>query len=266
MAGFSFLSAALLVVMLAPLPAWAQVGADDRAEILRLARLRGATEADVAPLIREVNGAVDRGLPQPPLVNKVKEGLSKGHPPARVQAVLTDLVRHMEAARELLGAVPDEGARARATVVLGEALFRGVTRDEFLELRRYVEQGAARPDAERLALGARTWSILKEAGFSASDALPLVADAVRLGFRDSDMMALAREATARREDRAATPVDALRDAVRRGQPERPPRDAHDVPERPRAERPRAPERPAERPPAPERPPARERVDRPERPR
>lgn len=246
MARSSFRSVLLFTAILAALPAWAQVGAGDRAEIVRLAESRGGTEADVAPLIQAVNGAVDRGLPQPPLVNKVKEGLSKGYPPARVQAVLSDLVGRMDGAREMLGSVPDEAMRARAIVVLAEALGRGITRDEFLELRRLVEDGGPPPEAERLAQGAKSWALLREAGFPAADALPLVAEAVRQGFRDTELIALAREAALRREDLAATGLGTLRDAVRRGErPERLfPRDAPDTPERsPRVERPPAPERP-----------------------
>jgi hypothetical protein len=251
-----FRSLTLLAAMLVAVPAWGQVSTADRADIVRLAQARGAGEADVQPLLQEVDRAVQRSLPSAPLVNKVKEGLAKGFPPARVLTVLRDFVANMDTARDMLGNVPDESARLRATIVLTEALSRGMTRAEFDELRRLTEQNGAAQGGDRLALGARTWAALKEAGFPGSTALPLVAEAVRQGFRDADLLALAREATTRRQELSASDLTALREAVRRGErPERlfPPREAPETPERTRTERPAAtptrpeaqrPERPA----------------------
>ena len=239
------------LVLLAASPARAQVSASDRAEIVRLAQSRGVVEAAVTAIVEDVDRAAAQGIPQTPLLNKVKEGLSKGHPPARVQGVVKELISQMETAREMLGTVPDAAMRVRAIVVLAEAIGRGVTGPEFQELRRLTEQPTS-PAADRLALGAKTWALFKEAGFTTTSALPLVAEAVRQGFRDADMMTLAREATSRRQDLSPAGLERAREAVRRGErPERvfPPRDATQTPERPRTERPATPERPA----APERP-------------
>jgi hypothetical protein len=252
----SFLSALLVAAILTPCAASAQVSARDRGDVLRQAQSRGLAEADVAPLIDEVDRAGARGLPQTILLNKVREGIAKGYPPARVHEAVRTLVGYLDTAREMIGSVPDDAMRVRAAVTLAEALSRGITRAEFVELRRLAEDGGPPRAAEGLAHGARFWALLKEAGFTPRDALPLVAETVRQDFRASEVTALAREMVARRED-LATParLEALREAVRRGdRAERllPPRDAQGAVERPRQERP-APTRPER-----ERPPSRER--------
>ena len=211
-----FRSAALVVMVVAAAPAWAQVRPEDRAEIVRLAQSRGFAEPAVLPLLEEADRAVQQGLPSAPVVNKIKEGLSKGYPPPRVLPVVRDLIGQMDTARTILGNVPDEAVRTRAMLVLTEALGRGVTRAEVEELRGLLDQGAAPP--ERLAQGARAWALMKEAGLLRTEALSLVAEAVRQGFRDAELLSLAREAAARREVPA-------------------------TPERPRVERPAVPERP-----------------------
>ena len=244
MAGFSFRNALAALLLLVPLAATAQVGPGDREEIVRLAQSRRIPEADVAPLVDEVSRASERGLPQATLLNKVKEGLSKGYPAARVHEVLKDLIGQLDAARDMLGTTGDEAMRTRAIVMLAEALGRGVTRDEFEELRKLAADGGTPRQSESLAIGARFWALLKEAGFTTA-ALPLVAETVRQDYRAADIVSLARDMAARREElTAGTRLDALRQAVRRGErPERllPPRDAGTI-ERPRAERPQPPDR------------------------
>lgn len=236
MAKFLCLSVWLAAALLMPRHAWSQITAADRAEIVRLAQQRGAGDAAVAPIIQDIDAAAQRGLPQTPLVNKVKEGLAKGHPAARIHVVVKDLAGHLDRARGLLGSSTD-AAGARAIVVLGEALFRGVTPAEVSELQRLLQQGTAPAAAERLALGAQTWATLREGGVAPTTGLPLVADAVRAGAREADLARVARDAV----------------AARRGD---------GAPVRPRVERPSAPERPS----VPERPARPERVEppRPER--
>jgi hypothetical protein len=250
-AGSSFRSALVVGVLLLPSLALGQISGADRDEVLRLGQTRGLSTADLTPLLQEIERASERGLPQPTLLNKAKEGISKGYPPSRVLGVVREFVGHLDTAREAIGAVGDEAARTRTTVMLAEALLGGVTRVEFQEIRRLAEEGGAAPRAEGLAVGARFWMLLKQAGFTTS-ALPLVAETVRQDFRAADVTALAREMAARRDNLAAADrLEALRQAVRRGErPERilPPRDAQRPVERPRIEPQRAPERPqAERP-------------------
>lgn len=242
-------SAALVVVLLTPCAALAQVSEADRAAIARLGQSRGVAQADLAPLVDEVSRAGERGLPQQPLLNKVKEGLAKGHTAVQVLAVVRDLAGHLDSARGLLGPAVSDAARTRATVMLAEALLKGVTRPEFERLRELAETGGAPTRSEGLAVGAQFWALLKEGGFSDS-VLPVVAEAVRQEYRAADVATLAREMVVQRADLAtADRLDGIRDAVRRGErPERvlPPRDARPVrPQRPeRTERPERPERPA----------------------
>lgn len=218
MARSLFPSVVLLAAALLPQPAASQI-----------------SDADIA----QVAGLAEQlGVPQAPLVNKFKEGLAKGYPAARVHGVVKELAGHLVRARELLGTAADNAMGARAVVILGEAFFRGVTRDEMTELRRLLEQDGTVPAADRMAMSAQTWATLREGGVAASTGLPLVADAVRQGAREAELARLAREAlTTRRADGA--------------------------PARPRTERPAAPERP-ERPATPERPAAPDRPLRPER--
>jgi hypothetical protein len=250
-----FLSALLLAM--GSLPAAAELRPEERQEVVTLAESRGHPAGDVAPLLEEIERAAAAGLPPAPLFNKVKEGLAKGVPPARVHTVLRDIAARMTTARRILGdtRAADE---ARAVEVLGEALGRGATPEEVAEIAR-LTQTAPASDPTALAFGAKCWALLKEAGIAASDGLPLVADAVRQGFRGPELMLLAREVGRRRDDFASgrASLDAIRQGVQRG--ERPERLF--PPERgTRVERPETPER--DRPEAPER--TRDRTDRPAR--
>ena len=259
MAAWSFLSALALATMLAPAGAAAELAAQHRRDIARLAESRGVAAGEVAPLVEEIDRAASRGLPAGPLANKVKEGLAKGVPPARVQTVLRGLVGNMDSAVGLLGTVPDAALRARAIEVLAEALGRGVTAEDVKRLA----QGAGAAPAESLAFGAKGWALLREAGIPSDDGVALMSEAMRHGFRSADLLALAREVSRRRDEFASgrASLDAVREAVRRGErPERvmPPERVEwrerapvpPVPERPE----RPPEPPAERPDRPERPP------------
>jgi hypothetical protein len=262
MRAWSFRSA--LVVALTPGLLAAEVPMRDRQDITRLAESRGVASADLAPLLADIDRAASRGLPQEALVNKLKEGLAKGVPPVRVHAVLRDIVGHMDRASGLLGPVADAALRARAIEVLAEALGRGVTPDDVTRLAR-LAQGSTPATAESLAFGAKGWALLREAGITSDDGVPLMAEAMRQGFRSADILSLAREVSRRRDDFTSgrMTLESVREAVRRGErpervlpPERPERPERVAPERPETpERPeRPPEPPSERPERPERPP------------
>jgi hypothetical protein len=158
MRAWSFRSA--LLVALVPGLLAAEVPMRDRQDITRLAEARGVAFADVAPLLGDIDRAAARGLPQDVLVNKLKEGLSKGVPPARVHAVLRDIVGHMDRASGLLGPVADAGLRTRAIEVLAEALGRGVTPEDVTRLAR-LAQGKTPATAESVAFGAKGWALLR---------------------------------------------------------------------------------------------------------
>ena len=256
-------SRSLIAAALLTAPAAAEIGPAERQEIARLAEARGTAPSDVAPLVDEIDRAAARGLPATSLLNKLKEGLSKGVPPARVHGVLRDMASRMDVARDLLGAVPDEAARTRSIEVLAEALGRGATAADVKEIARLAKTDGG-PSSESLAFGAKSWALMREAGIPAAGGVGLVVEAMRQGFRPAELLTLAREVGARREDfeTGRLSLDAVREAVRRGErpervlppqrPERPQRPP-DRPERP-ADKPERQQPPAERPERPERPP------------
>lgn len=217
-AGLWFRSVLLVAALALPAEVAAQVSPEDRQDIVRLAGLRGATEADVAPLLQEIDQAAERGLPQSALLNKAKEGLSKGHPPARVHAVVRDIAGHLDTAREVIGSVADSTAGTRAMGLVARALAGGVTRAEVTRLRQLIDDGGPPADAERLALGVRFWAHLREAGLPPRETLPLVAETIRQNYRAADLTRLAREMTARGAE-LATParIEALHQAIARGE-------------------------------------------------
>ena len=228
----------------------AEVGPKDREDILRLAKARGRSAADAEALVEEVDRASARGLPQPPLVNKLKEGLAKGIPPARVQAVLRDLAGRLDRARELLGESRDASGSSRAIEVLADALGRGLTAEDVREIERQLRGGGSRPDTEILAFGAKSWALMREAGVDPQDGLSLLVEAVRQGYRAMDLLTLARELGRHRAElsRGQMNLEAVRESIRRGDPpERlfPTRDDRERPDRIPPERPTRvrPERP-----------------------
>lgn len=252
----------------------------DLQEIVQLRAARGRTADEINPLLEQVSQAVDHGLPPGPLLNKIKEGLSKGVEPPRIEAALRDLTGRLETARDLLkelggkpGAAGPGGGQDRALEVMAEALARNITPVEVREIERLGRQGGQPPTPEALAYGAKGLALMKEAGI---DGRPLVGEALRQGFRPQDLVALGREiksagrefsenpARLREIQRAIESGKRLDDIIpelrsglrlepadrgrRSGRPER-----FDRPERPdRPDRPERPERPA-RPDRPERP-------------
>ncbi|MER3423696.1 MAG: hypothetical protein C4293_11155, partial [Nitrospiraceae bacterium] len=63
----------------------------DREEIGRLRVLHNRSAEDVDALVKQVEEAGARGLPQEPLLNKIKEGLAKGVEPKQIESVLRDM-------------------------------------------------------------------------------------------------------------------------------------------------------------------------------
>jgi len=257
------LSVAGLVIALAPLAAHAQVSPQDRAEILQLQALRGAPAGEFDPLFAEIEAAGTRGLPSRPLVNKIKEGVAKGVPAPRIGTVVRDMAGRLDSARALLdgrGPAPQEAAasRARGIELIGEALGRGVTRDDILAIDRIARERGTVPNAESLASAAKGLAILKEGGFALPDSRSLVGEALREGFRPVDLLDLARDLVLQRRERPEHPpsLQDIRDGIARGEridrllpPERPPDrirpgDGPSRPDRPEtSDRPETPDRP-----------------------
>lgn len=208
-------------------PLWAQsIAPQDRAEIVRLRVARGGDADDVSVLIEQANKAGERGLPQDPIVNKIKEGLAKGVDPKRIEPVVRDLVSRLEYARDLVRQLGEGGLvelspsnRARAVEAFGDALSRGVSPEEAKELGRLAQGGKQKPTPEILASGAKGFALLKEAGVASNDALSLVGEAVRQGYRSGEVLDLAREMKRRGADiqDGRVSVQAVKEAVSRGE-------------------------------------------------
>jgi hypothetical protein len=271
-----------LCSVVVPATTWAQVVSPaDRDTLVRLRVERGGRAEDVEALLRRVEEASTKGLPAEPLTNKIREGLAKGADPIRIDAVVQQMVVHLETSDRLLRelAAPGQGRGANLTL-LAEALGGGVTPEEVREISRTAQTGGApvTPVAlvapDRLVSAAKGLSFIKSARLSPDDGTAVMVEATRRGFRPSELLELGRDVKRRERDYQVGRANlrALRDAIARG--DRPeqlfPGSRAETAERP-ATRPEAPavrpepvERP-ERPQVPERPQPTERPQRPERP-
>lgn len=207
-----------VAIWAAPLPQ------HDVNEISRLGESRGLSKEQVNRLIEHASQAGDRGLPSRTILNKIKEGLAKGVPPARVAPVLKDMVGKLEKAREVLGDLVGSGkgrnhGRQHAMEVLAEALGRGVKPDDVRAIGQSSGQGKGKLTRESLAFGAKGLALTKEAGLSGKDGISLVGEAVRQGYRPNEILDLGREIKKRgrefREDRSR--IRSLKKAIERGE-------------------------------------------------
>jgi hypothetical protein len=194
----------------------------DLDDIARLSAAQGRSAEEVKPLVDLATKAGERGLPPGPLVNKIKEGLAKGVEPARIEPVLREMAGRLETAQETLKELSGRGlvdagssGRQRAVEVLAEALARGASPDEVRQIGRLAQEGKPRLTPDALASGAKSLAVMKEGGVPAREGLSLVADALRQGFRPSELADLSRELK-RRGREGRLPLQAVQDAVKRG--------------------------------------------------
>jgi hypothetical protein len=247
------------------------VSAADREALVRLRTDRGGRAEEVDALIRQADEVAAKGLPAAPLTNKIREGLAKGHDPKRIELVVRQITTHLETAdRLVLETEPSSSASAReaSLVLLAESLGSGVTENDVRELRRLAQSSEA-PAVSSDALGsaAKALAFIKQANLPMTEAVTLIAEAVRQGYRSHEVLDLGRDVM-RRESEYRTGRASLRalwEAIASGaRPEQLFREARPgVVERPGTARPEPVERP-ERPsrPEPSRP---ERPVRPDRP-
>jgi hypothetical protein len=257
------------------------VAPPEREALIQLQTSRGGRAQDVDALIRVADEAAAKGLPSAPVVNKIREGIAKGVPPARINPVVQQLVEHLQTADGIVreGQVPAAAAeRAAAVTLLAEALGAGVTPAEVRDLRRQAQAAGQPPmPAEAVASAARGLGFIKDARLPVADGSAVIAEAARRGFRGSDLLDLGREIKRRETDYQSGRVTlrGLRDAIARGDrlerlfPDRPanvdrpagrpdvPAGATDRPVRPETtQRPATPDRPQPDRPQPDRPPGR----------
>jgi hypothetical protein len=250
------------------------VSAADRETLLRLHVDRGGRAETVDALIRVANEASAQGVPSASLVDKIREGLSKGAAPQRIEAVVRQMATHLEAADRLIRESDPAAGRTPAgpaVTLLAEAFGGGVTLAEARELARQSQAPGKPVATDMLASAAKGLSFIKEARLRSADGIAVMAAGVRQGFRPYQILDLGREVkrheTDFRDGRAS--LQALRDAIARGERpeqifrqnrietvERPaatrPEPVRERPERERVERPQPVERP-QRPEQPQRP-------------
>ncbi|WP_447977462.1 hypothetical protein [Candidatus Nitrospira bockiana] len=204
------------------------ISPQDRGEIERLRTAHNRPAEDVEALLGQVTRAAERGLPDEPLLNKVKEGLAKGVEPKRIETVLRDMAARMETAQAVLDELgrregPADSGRRRAVEMLADAMARGMTADDARELVRQTREAKIRTSEEAFAAAAKGVAVMKEAGVPFKDGASLQAEALKQGFRSADLLELAREIKRRgREIQDGTlSLTQVQDAVRRGErPER----------------------------------------------
>jgi len=139
-------------------------------------RLDSATQVNV---MRSVDSARTRGLPVEPLVDKALEGATKRAAGPRIQAAVSALLRRLELARDALA--PNPGPRDIAAGA--DALAYGATREALTAMR------AIRPN-ESVAVPLGVLTQLVASGVSVARATRAVADLLRRGARDEQLIAL----------------------------------------------------------------------------
>lgn len=239
------------------------VTAPEREALARLRVERGGRADDVDALVRLANDAAAKGLPTKPLVSKIREGISKRHEPAQIEAVVRQMTDHLETASSFFRESPRNAEWDAAVTDLADVLGRGVTPDEVGALQREAQGPGKSPvSPDSLAGAAKGLSSIKEAKLPTEEGTAVMVEALRQGYRSNDMVDLGREIKRRerdyREGRAS--LTALRDAIARGaRRDRLFTDGRRAVERPAATRPDATgttrdrAQPPERPTRPERP-------------
>jgi hypothetical protein len=139
-------------------------------------RLDSATNAVV---MRSVDSARTRGLPIEPLVDKALEGATKRAAGPRIQAAVSALLRRLEIARDALAPNPSP----RDIAAGADALAFGATREALATMR------AIRPN-ESIAVPLGVLTQLVASGVSVSRATRTVAELLRRGARDEQLIAL----------------------------------------------------------------------------
>jgi len=153
-------------------------------EVRTMLMARGAPEDFVDQVTTIVEQAEESQLPTEPLISKALEGWAKrGRVPAdRVIAVMTQLQGRLRVGRELAlgaGLEPPPGAVVAAA---GEALGRGMNREDVLEI---IE---AAPGPEAAATGLTVASALTAQGLERAAAVRAVGDAYRGGRTPEEVL------------------------------------------------------------------------------
>ncbi|HKN64677.1 MAG TPA: hypothetical protein VJW73_00275 [Gemmatimonadaceae bacterium] len=150
------------------------------AQDARANRLDGKLDLETQTVVlRTLDSARTRGLPMEPLVDKALEGATKRAAGARIQAAVSSLLGRLEAARDALAPNPTP----RDITAGADALAFGATPDALKAMR------AIRPN-ESVAVPLGVLTQLVASGVPVSRATRVVADLLRRGARDEQLIAL----------------------------------------------------------------------------
>src|SRR5215813_214581 len=218
---------------------------------------RGVPPAELVRLLDVVAQAKRQDLPVGPVLDKVKEGLAKRVPPARIAGVAERLAGELATSRDLVRRaeqkgirVESRGERERATEAVADALGKGVSPKDLEDLSRGIAHSSERVTMSRLQAGAQVTADLVSMGLSPRDATETVGAAVTRGLSQRDIERL-RERMGqelKRGGSAENGAKRLREAIRSERPddrsERGPDRGSDKPEKPeKIEKMEKPEKP-----------------------
>jgi hypothetical protein len=152
----------------------------------------------------------------------IREGLAKGAAPAVIESVIRQMTTHLETADRLIRELmPATGGaeRDRSITLVAEAFATGVTGDEVRELRRLATAEKPALSAEALGTAAKGLGLIKDARLPAAEGTAVIVEALRHGYRPSEVIDLGREVKRREIDyrTGRASLQALRDAIARGE-------------------------------------------------
>src|SRR5215510_4875797 len=132
---------------------------------------RGVQPVELVRLLDVVAQAKRQDLPVGPVLDKVKEGLAKRVPPARIAGVAERLAGELATSRDLVRRaeqkgirVESRGERERATEAVADALGKGVSPKEVEDLSRGIARPGGRATMSRLQAGAQVTADLVSMG------------------------------------------------------------------------------------------------------
>jgi hypothetical protein len=142
-----------------------------------------------------LTGALKKGLPEDPLMDRLKEGIAKGvRPDQIIQAIEKVRVRYETASRYAKRLSDDEDHIEAITEEIAECMAAGIDAgdiDQVAEALKKKSESMKKKKAEALNKRAiRTMKTMARSGVQSQDALSVVESAFRSGFDAEDMQGL----------------------------------------------------------------------------
>lgn len=190
---------AFLGFVLSSGPGYAGPLEQDLTAISQAGEMQGRPPEEMQRLTGQVQRAQSLGLPTDSLVDKIKEGMTKGVAIPRIEQRLVLMITHMKVADTLLQETVGgkgqaaQGGKDRALSVLSEALARGVTPDEVRAVHRDIGETKREIRPDDLAYAAKGMALMKEGGLPPEHFRALTATALRQGIESARILDLARE-------------------------------------------------------------------------